>query len=468
MNQPKTPTYYLAVDIGATSGRHILAHLENGKLEMEEIYRFPNGLTQKNGHACWAIESLCDSLIAGMKKAKELGKVPSYMGIDTWGVDFVLLDKNGKLLGDAVGYRDSRTTGMDEELYKTITEPELYERTGIQKAIFNTVYQMVALKKEHPEQLEQAEHMLMIPDYLNYVLTGKCEQEYTDASTTQLLNLKTGTWDMELIKMMGLPEKLFKPLVMPGTKVGSLLPEVAAEVGYDLCVMHPAEHDTGSAVMAVPTSSDEIAFLSSGTWSLLGMESLTPMADEAAHAANLTNEGGYDMRYRCLKNIMGLWMISSIRRQEGDNYTYADVSNMAQEYDATPLRVNVNDNAFLAPDNMARAVREKIGKPDAPLGEVLAVVYHSLADCYAKTVAELTALRGKPLATLHVFGGGCQDQYLNRLTAQACGIPVYTGPIEATAIGNVICQMLGSGVFPDLPTARKVVFDSFEVKKINA
>lgn len=459
------PVYYLAVDIGASSGRHILSHIEDGKIVTEEIYRFPNGLTKRDGHLCWDTVSLFASVKKGMKKAAELGKIPTYMGIDTWGVDFVLVDKDGKMVGDSVGYRDGRTTGADEIFYKSMTEAELYSRTGIQKQIFNTVYQLTALSKEHPEQYKAAKYLLMMPDYLDFLLTGVAAQEYTNATTGQLVSIETGKWDYDVIEKTGAPKELFGELSMPGTTVGPLSAEIAKEVGYNLTVLHAASHDTASAVLAVPTSSDEIAYLSSGTWSLLGIESLRPLADEKAHAANLTNEGGYNYRYRCLKNIMGLWMIQSVKKECGGKYTFDELCDMAKEYEATPLRLDINAPEFLAPENMTEAIRQKLGIPDAPLGLVLSVVYHSLADCYAQTVGELSALKGKKITALHIIGGGSKDVWLNELTAAACKIPVFTGPTEATAIGNLLSQMLGTGVFADLPTARKCVFESFGVKE---
>ncbi|MBQ7153097.1 MAG: rhamnulokinase [Clostridia bacterium] len=460
-------TYYLAIDIGASSGRHMIAWLDDGKIRMEEIYRFPNGLVRKeDGTMCWDVPTLFGHVVEGIKKAGEMGKRPSYLGIDTWGVDFVLLDKNDRVIGDTVGYRDQRTAGMDEILYRDISEKELYMRTGIQKQIINTIYQLVSIRENHPEQLEQAASLLMIPDYLNFLLTGIKEQEYTDATTGQLIDIRTGDWDRDLLRKIGIPERLFGPLAMPGTKVGPLTEEISAKVGYNLTVMHPAEHDTGSAVLAVPTSRDDVAYLSSGTWSLLGIESLQPICSEASHDANVTNEGGYGMRYRCLKNIMGLWIIQSIKKECGGRYSFDDLCRMAEENADIPLRIDVNDARFLMPDSMLDAIRESLGRKDLDVGQCVAVVYQSLAECYDATLKEIEALTGKPIAALHIIGGGSKDGYLNRLTAEKTGKPVYAGPTEATAIGNILAQMLGTGVFKDLAQARKAVFDSFEVKRV--
>ena len=292
--------YTLAVDFGASSGRHILSHMENGRIVLEEIFRFENGMKEKNGHKCWDTKRLFANILEGMKKCRELGKIPTSMGIDTWGVDFVLVDKEGKRFGDAVGYRDDRTTGIDKEVYQLIPEKELYARTGIAKQIFNTIYQLVALKKEAPEQLEQADTLLLIPDYFNYLLTGKRASEYTIASTGQLVSPATKDWDYDLIELLGLPKRIFTPLQKPGTVLGRLSEEVKAAVGFDCDVVMVASHDTASAVLAVPSKTPEFAYISSGTWSLLGAELKEAICNEQSQQANFTNEGGYNYRYRFL------------------------------------------------------------------------------------------------------------------------------------------------------------------------
>ncbi len=461
------PTYYLAVDIGASSGRHILGWIEDGKIQLEEVYRFPNGIEMKNGHYCWDHVALAENVIEGMKKCAEIGKIPSYMGIDTWGVDFLLLDEEGKVIGDAVGYRDARTEGMDEKVFAKISHDELYARTGIQKQMYNTIYQLTALKEQEPEQLAKAKTFLMMPDYLNYCLTGVAHQEYTEATTAQLVNIETGEWDLELIERLGLPTHLFGKLSMPGETVGSLRKDVAERVGYDLTVLHPASHDTGSAVLAVPTNSDNIVYISSGTWSLMGVESLKANSSKEAFAHNFTNEGGYAHRYRFLKNIMGLWIIQSIKKELGGKYSFNDLCEMANALGDTPYRINVNDNAFLAPKSMMEAIKTYCGAPDMPLDHMMCCVYHSLAECYGETIAEITEVMGKKPDALHIIGGGTKDSYLSELTAKAIDIPVYAGPTEATAIGNLLAQMLGTGVFASIAEAREAVFASFDVQKIN-
>ena len=458
-------SYYLAVDIGASGGRHILGWVEDGRIALEEVYRFKNGMTERNGARCWDHEALVANVIAGMKKCAELGRIPSFMGIDTWGVDFALLDENGQLLGDTVGYRDRRTEGMDALVEKAISPAELYSKTGIQKQIFNTVYQLMALKTQSPALLERADALLMMPDYLNYRLTGVKHQEYTNATTTGMLNVKSGAWDVDLMERLGYPKHLFGALSMPGETVGTLLPDVAREVGYDLTVLHAPSHDTASAVLAVPLSSEKACYISSGTWSLFGCEHPRAIVTDEARGFNFTNEGGYEKRYRFLKNIMGLWIIQSVKAEAGD-YSFGELSDMARSVGETDLRIDVNHKSFLAPDSMLEAIRAYCGRPDLPLEELLCCVYHSLAESYAQTLGELAECVGCRPDVLHIVGGGSRDGYLNELTARACGIPVLAGPTEATALGNLLCLMLRNGEFENVAEARSAVANSFEVQKI--
>ncbi len=459
---------YLAIDIGASSGRHIIGTYENGKLNIEEAYRFPNGMKKNaGGTLVWDTESLFYHIKAGIKACVEKGMSPDYIGIDTWGVDFVLLDKAGKMIGDAVGYRDKRTDGMDTELYKIVPENELYARTGIQKAIFNTVYQLQYLKTNCPEQLERAETLLMMPDYLSYLLTGVACSEYTIATTGQLVRAGESNWDYELIERIGLPTKIFKEMKMPGHIVGELTDEVKKETGaLNAKVILPPTHDTASAVAAVPTNDEDIIYISSGTWSLIGVERSQPDSSERSMRHNFTNEGGIFKRYRYLKNITGLWMIQSMKKELPEGYTFDMLCDMAKEYGDTTLRVDPNDPRFTAPDSMIDEVKNAIGKPDASVGELFATVYHSLADAYKRAVDELEELLGREMKAIHIVGGGSKDEYLCALTAESTGKPVYAGPKEATAIGNLISQMLSTGVFKTLPEARTAVYNSFNVRRI--
>lgn len=458
--------YYLAIDIGASSGRHMLASMKDGKMQLEEVYRFPNGMDDKNGTLCWNVERLFTEIKNGLKKCKEIGKLPVSMAIDTWGVDYVLLDKDDRILGDTVGYRDSRTEGMDEKVYEVIPQDELYARTGIQKQIFNTVYQLMAVKESHPEYLEQAESILMIPDYFHFLLTGVKKNEYTNATTGQLVSPKTNDWDYEMIDMLGYNSKMFRPVSMPGTVVGEFAEEVQKEVGFNCTVVLPATHDTGSVVLAVPTNDDDAVYISSGTWSLMGIERKEADCSMESMKANFTNEGGYDHRFRYLKNIMGLWMIQSVKKEFTEDLSFAQICEMASKETISSI-VDCNDDCFLAPKSMIKAVQDfcrRTGQqvPET-VGEISSVIYNSLAKCYGDTVKEIEEITGKKYSTIYVVGGGSNAGYLNELTAKYTGKKVSAGPSEATAIGNVIVQMLHDGVFKDLPEARTCVRESFDV-----
>lgn len=460
--------YYLAVDIGASSGRHILSHLENGKIILEEIYRFSNGMVEVDGEKVWDSQKLFEDILIGMKKCYELGKIPVSMGIDTWAVDFALLDKEDHLIGKTVGYRDGRTKGMDQEVYKVISQDELYERTGIQKQIFNTIYQLMAVKMKKPQELANAKTMLLIPDYFNFLLTGRKVTEYTNASTTQLLHPETKEWDFELIDMLGFPRDIFTEIKLPGTIVGELTEEIQKKVGFCCKVVLPATHDTGSAVVAVPSNEEDVLYISSGTWSLMGTELKEAICTKESMEKNLTNEGGYDYRFRYLKNIMGMWMINSAKKEIADDMSYADICSMASKTTIASI-VPANDDRFLAPKNMTEEVkdacRESGQQVPEGIAEVAAVIYHSLAKCYADTMNEIEEITGKKYDCIHIVGGGSNAVYLNELTAKACGKTVYTGPTEATAVGNVAAQMIAAGELADLKSARECIFHSFKINK---
>ena len=479
------PNYYLAIDIGASSGRHILGHVEDGRILLEEMYRFDNKQVHKNGHDCWDMDNLWNGILGGLKACREAGKIPQTIGIDTWAVDFVLIDKDGNTVGDAVAYRDGRTKDADKLVDKILPAVELYARTGIQKQLFNTIYQLMALKEEHPEQLEQAQTMLMIPDYFDYKLTGVMKQEYTNATSTNLVYAAAKTWDYELIEMLGLPRRLFGELSMPGTVVGNLTEEIQKEVGFDATVILPATHDTGSAFLAVPARDDKAVYLSSGTWSLLGVENEEPICTEDSWKENFTNEGGAWYRFRYLKNIMGLWMIQSIRRElngvayvagrtskyaDGRQWSFPDLIEAARGAADFHSIVDANDDRFLAPESMIDAIKEycRISGQQVPetVGEIMQCVYLSLSRCYKEAILNLCKLTGKIYTSINIVGGGCQDMYLNEMTAKAIGLPVYAGPVEGTAIGNLIVQFIAAGEFTDLQAARDAIRASFDIKEI--
>ena len=406
------------------------------------------------------------------KISEEIGKIPVSMGVDTWGVDFVLLDKDDKVLGNTVGYRDHRTEGMDEEVYKTISLKDLYARTGIQKAIYNTVYQLMAVKKKHPEYLEQAETLLHVPDYFHFLLTGEKTCEYTEATTGQLVCPTTKDWDYELIDMLGYPRKIFQKLIMPSTSIGHLTDAVKEAVGFDLEVVAPATHDTGSAVLAVPANDDDFIYISSGTWSLMGIERKEADCSEKSCEMNFTNEGGYAGRFRYLKNIMGLWMIQSVRHEFDDAYSFAQICEMAEEAKDFPSRVNANDECFLSPENMTKEVQDycrRTGQqvPET-LGEIATVIYTSLADCYAKIAKEIEEMTGRTYSRIHIVGGGSNAGYLNELTAKATKKEIHAGPGEATAIGNITAQMLKAEEFKTIEEARTTIHESFGIKVYKA
>lgn len=465
--------YHLAVDIGASSGRHILGHVEQGRIVLEEVYRFENGPKKRGGRLCWDFDALAREVVNGLKACAELGKVPATLGVDTWGVDFSLVDREGRVLGDTVAYRDSRTQGMDALVEELIPAQELYRRTGIQKQSFNTIYQLMAVKRQSPELLEQAHRLLLVPDYLHYTLAGVMSNEYTEASTSGLVSAETKDWDRELLRLLGFPQKLFGTLSLPGTALGGLRPALREELGFDCQVVLPASHDTGSAFLAVPAGEGASVTLSSGTWSLLGVELEQPVTTPESRAANFTNEGGYQYRFRYLKNIMGLWMIQNLRREMAENGQlpgFGELPQLAREAADFPGRVDVDDPSFLAPESMSAAVRaycERVGQPvpQSP-GELLSCVYHSLAQCYAQSVRQLEALTGRSFQAVHIVGGGSQDAYLNQLTASATGLPVYAGPTEGTALGNLLVQMIAQGEFAGLQEARDAIRASFAVKEV--
>ncbi|MBQ4074115.1 MAG: rhamnulokinase [Clostridia bacterium] len=460
---------YLAIDIGASSGRHIVSWLEEGKINTREVYRFPNGTEIKNGHLCWDIESLEKHLIAGLKAAKAQGFTPAYIGIDTWGVDFILLDKVGHRLGDAVHYRDSRTDGMDALLEKIMPFSFHFGLCGIAKQPFNTVYQMMAILKEHPEYAEEADDFLMMPEYLSYILTGKKAHEWTNCTTGALCNGESGTWSETICMAAGIPEKWFRtPMVSPGTVLGPLTDAIAAEVGYPSTVILPATHDTGSAYMAVPAKDEGAVFLSSGTWSLLGTELPGPVTTAAALNAGFTNEGGYGGTTRFLKNIMGMWMLQCIHKETHKAHSFAEMARMAAK-SSYPAYVDAADNRFLAPASMLEEVKSALHEAGAPepagLPDILRAVTMGLAVCYKKSIQEMSRITGKVFTSVNIVGGGSENVVLNQMTADVTGLPVYAGPTEGTALGNLAAQMILDGAFADLSAFRAALPGSFEIRE---
>lgn len=452
-------TYYLAIDIGASSGRHILAHLENEKLVFEEIYRFENNLVADENALVWDIDSLLAEVLCGIKKCKKIGKIPKSIAIDTWGVDYVLLDENNKEIMPCYCYRDSRTSNVIDEVESLVSSAELYTKTGIQKQNFNTVYQLYADKKNG--RLKNAKYFLMMPEYLSFKLTGVCKNEYTNATTTGLVNANEKTWDTQIIHALGLTEGLFKPLSLPSSSVGDLSAEVQKEVGFNSTVIFAPSHDTASAVCACPMADNDL-YISSGTWSLIGTEIIEPILSDSARILNFTNEGGIDYRFRFLKNYMGMWLFQNIRRNLNKSMSYDEMMHLAMSCEHREY-FDVNDSTLVAPKNMIEAIGKLIGSDD--LSFILNSAYHSLAKSYDEAVKEIENVTGKQFNTIHIVGGGCQDEYLNALTRDYTGKDVTAGPIEATATGNIISQIISDKKI-SLATARKIVKQSFDIKEI--
>ena len=452
-------TYYLAVDIGASSGRHILSHIENGKLVLEEIYRFENNLVKSKDGLVWDIENLFSNVLNGIKKCKEIGKIPKSIAIDTWGVDYVLIDENRKEIKPCYCYRDSRTSTVIDEVESLVSPTELYAKTGIQKQNFNTIYQLYSDKKN--SRLKNAKYFLMMPEYLSFKLTGVCKNEYTNATTTGLVNANAKTWDADIIYALGLTEVPFIPLSLPSSHVGFLSEDIQKAVGFNCAVLFAPSHDTASAVCACPLRDNDL-YISSGTWSLIGTEITEPILNDNARQLNFTNEGGIDYRFRFLKNYMGMWLFQNIRRNLNKSMTYDEMMELAKSSNSYKY-FDVNDSTLVAPKNMIDAIGKLIGSDD--LGLILNSAYHSLAKSYSEAVTEIEAVTGKRFNAIHIVGGGCQDKYLNALTRDYTGKDVTAGPIEATATSNIISQIISDKKI-SLAAARDLIKKSFDIKEI--
>lgn len=433
---------YLAIDIGASSGRHMLGEIKNGKVELKEIYRFKNGPTMKEGHLCWNREQLFKDIVAGMKKCAELGETPVSVAIDCFGVDFVLLDENDEIIGDTVSYRDSRTTDIIDEVHSIISEEDLFARTGIASQPYNTIYQLYAMNKENPEAVKKAKTFLMLPEYFNFLLSGVKMNEYTEASTTSLVNAQTKEYDKELIEMLGVPSDIFGKLNMPSTIVGDLRPEIQKEIGYNCNVVLAAAHDTASAVMTVPNEDDAI-YISSGTWSLMGVLLNNSICTKEAKVAGFTNEGAFDGKVRFLKNITGFWVVQQLREQIPINSSWSEMVEMAETsgYD-TPI--DINSPLLFSPDNMKEAVLEQLKNQGAPspknIAQLLASVYYGMANGYKNAIIGLEEVTKKSYKKIYILGGGSLNTLVNRITEEYTGKKVVPLEAEATAIGNILAQ----------------------------
>ena len=463
----------LGIDLGASSGRAMLGTLEGKKLTIREIHRFLNEPVTLCGRFVWDMPRLFHEIKQALLKLSKSGETVDAIGIDTWGVDFGLLDKNGHLLSLPVHYRDARTNGIPEKVRAIIPDEELFARTGIAFNSFNTLYQLYAMKEEGDPALESAQDLLFLPDLLAYFLTGKKGTEYTIASTSQLLDPFKRDWDRELMEKLGIPAHIFGEVKLPGTVRGTLLPEIAKECGVaEIPVIAIGGHDTASAVAAVPAQEKDFAYISSGTWSLLGAEVQKPLCTESVMKANYTNEGGVDGSIRLLKNIMGLWIIQECKREwdrRGSETSFGELVELSMQAPAFKAILDVDDACFLAPGDMPARIQAYCAKSGQPVpegkGEISRVIYESLALKYRWAIERLEEdMLKKPIEALHIVGGGSKNALLNRFTAEAIKRPVIAGPDEGTIIGNLLVQAQALGAISGIRELREVVENSFPTK----
>ncbi|WP_256757532.1 rhamnulokinase family protein [Cohnella sp. WQ 127256] len=461
----------LAFDLGASSGRALLGRLVDGKIEVEEIHRFPNDPVQVGDRLHWDILRLYHEIKQGLLKAKHQGIELQSMAIDSWAVDFGFIGKDGELVGNPYHYRDRHTEGAMESLLAEIPASVVFARTGIQFLPFNTIYQLYALKQANSPLLKEGNRFLMIPDLLRYFLTGQMHNEFSNATTTQLFNPNTGTWDTELLRMLDLPKSWFGDILKPGDQAGMLRASVCEELSIpSIPVYAVAEHDTGSAVAAVPATEKSFAYLSCGTWSLMGTEVNKPVIHDLAQKLNFTNEGGVGDTYRLLKNIMGLWILQECRREwerAGKSYSFPELVQMAADAKPLTIFIDPDDAVFLPPGDMPARIAQYCTQTGqqapATVGEFVRCILESLAMKY-RHVFELTErLSDQPFNGLHMVGGGIQNTLLCQWTANAIGKPVWAGPSEGSAIGNLVVQWIAQGKFADIWEARRAIRDSFPV-----
>lgn len=454
---------FIAVDLGATSGRVILASVEEGNIEMSTLHRFPTPLVEKSGKYFWDIDSLLSSIIEGLKIAGSTGKEITSIGIDTWGVDFVRFDAEGRMLEAPRSYRDPYTAGIPERFFAEMPREKLFSKTGIQIMNFNSVFQMYAQKGLYPSSA----HIHFMPDAIGYLLTGEMVTESTILSTSALTDASTGLPDEEICSVAGVTAEMFGRVVRPGSKLGFLKAEIAAECGLGAVpVVSVAGHDTASAVAAVPASDEKFAYLSSGTWSLMGIELDAPVINEESTRLNYTNEGGVDGTTRFLKNITGMWLIEQclkVWRGEGKDYSYRDLEDMARSEKSFSGRIDPDDPRFAAPGDMVSEIRAALSSPKLTDAQIVSCIYHSLADKYAEVLDNLRSFAPFPIEKLHVIGGGSANKIMNQWTADAVGIPVLAGPSEATAIGNVMIQARAAGLAGDRRSMREMIAKAFPV-----
>ncbi|MFV0590250.1 MAG: rhamnulokinase [Draconibacterium sp.] len=463
--------HLLAFDLGASSGRAILGTLENGKLELTEVHRFKNQMIRIHGSYYWNIYSLFEELKTGLKKCILEHRVqPDSIGVDTWGVDYSLVSESGQLVGLPFAYRDHRTDNIMDEFFKQVSKKETYLLSGIQFMQFNTLFQVFASKKESHSRLNIAKSLLFTPDTLNYLFTGVKKNEYTIASTSQMVKPGKAEWETKLLKAAGVQADLVEELIQPGTVVGTILPEIQEDTGSsEIPCIAVASHDTASAIASVPASGGNWAYLSSGTWSLLGIESAEPLVSEETLAMNFTNEGGVDSTSRFLKNIMGMWLIQECKRiwDEEKELQWQEVVDMCMKAAHFKCFINPDNPVFLNPGNMPKAIQQYCKNTGQPVpeskGEIARCIYDSLVLKYKFTIEQIESITGTKIDKLHIIGGGANNRMMNQLTADALGIPVFAGPTEATAIGNLMIQARALKAVDTLDEIRQVVKNSFEL-----
>ena len=456
--------HFVAIDLGATSGRVILATINGGKIEMEEVHRFPDTIIQMQGHFYWDLPAIYKSVLEGLRNVAERGVKVESIGIDTWGVDFAFFGSDGELLRLPYCYRDPHTVGAPDEFFKRMPRKELYEKTGIQIMNFNSVFQLDTLRRNNCSAMAATDKILFIPDALAYLLTGEQITEYTIASTAQMIDPRTKQWDADILSLLGLTPEHFGPITMPGEQIGVLTEEVQSLTGFGAVpVVAVASHDTGSAVAGTQLDGDDAAYLSSGTWSLMGIESREPIISERSFALNFTNEGGIEGTIRVLKNICGMWLLER-SRTEWEEMSYGDLIAAAEE--AEPFRSLINPDAacFANPKSMTEAIKEyceATGQPvPASVGEFVRCIFESLALRYRQVVDMLNEFSPKPLSRMYVIGGGARNNMLNQYTANATGLHIETGSAEATALGNVMMQAKWAGVVDSIVQMRAMIAES--------
>lgn len=450
----------IAVDLGAESGRVMAVHYDGSRFDLEELHRFTNPVTEVHGTLYWDILHLWRNIQMGIEKGKQYA--PLSIGVDTWAIDFVLLDAQGNLLSNPVMYRDSRTDGMMDVAFTKVPKREIFAQTGIQFMQINTLYQLLSMAEAKSPILDQAATFLTIPDLLNYWLTGEKVCEFTNATTTQMFNPQAATWATEMLVQLGIPTHIFPEVVQPGIKLGE----------YEgIPVIAPATHDTGSAVAGVPTQNANYAYISSGTWSLVGVEVPDAIITDDAFMANVTNEGGLDETYRLLKNVMGLWILQQCRATwaaDGHEYSYSDLVELAGQAPSLQFLFDVDDARFLTAGDHPQHIQDWCAENNAPVpqthGEIVRCVLESLVLKYRAVIDTIEALAGQSIEVIHIVGGGTQNTLLNQFTANATGKTVITGPIEATVLGNAAVQFIANGVLADITQARAVIAAMGETK----